>query len=115
MKSFEQLSEDIEARRAALKQRQREQGTSFKERGAGSQEVSRQRMAAQRTHLTNIQQRQKAAKAEREQARAERENIAKERQDAKDELRQELEQEKQERMRDKDRKRMSKERAQAED
>ena len=63
MKSFEQLSEDIEARRAALKQRQREQGTSFKERSTATQDVSRRRMADQRTRLANIQQRQKAAKA----------------------------------------------------
>ena len=59
MKSFEQLSEDIEARRAALKQRQREQGTSFKERSTGTLDASRQRMSAQRTRLTNIQQKQK--------------------------------------------------------
>ena len=63
MKSFEYFSEDIEARRAALKLRQIEQGTSFKERSTATQDVSRRRMADQRTRLANIQQRQKAAKA----------------------------------------------------
>ena len=34
MKSFGQLSEDLETRRQELKQRQREQGARFKEKGA---------------------------------------------------------------------------------
>ena len=33
MKSFEQLSEDLATRRAELKQRQREQGAKFKQKG----------------------------------------------------------------------------------
>ena len=36
MKSFGQLSEDLETRRQQLKQRQREQGDAFKKKGAAT-------------------------------------------------------------------------------
>ena len=108
MKSFEYFSEDIEERRAALRQRQKEQASSFKARSSASQDMARKRLA-------DLRARQDESRKRREQVRAEREQKAAEREEVKAEVKKELEQEKQERMRDKDRKRMEKERAQAED
>ena len=46
MKSFDEFSEDLEARRQLLKQRQTDQAASFKEKGAANVDAQRNRVAA---------------------------------------------------------------------
>ncbi len=117
MKSFEQLSEDIETRRAELKQKQREQGKAFKAKGADRVGAAKQKTsllkqrvstdtAASLDRIKQMAAQRKAAKADADARRQERENISAEiaasREDRNDE-REEL-------RKSKEKKRMSKER-----
>ena len=75
MKSFEYFSEDIEERRAALRQRQKEQASSFKARSAASQDMARKRLADLRARQDEARKRREQARAEREKKAAEREEV----------------------------------------
>ena len=125
MKSFDQLSEDLETRRQLLKQRQRDQASAYKEKSAGIS-VSTQtrdqkiRAGAAEKALKNKERNQAVAQqrdaerqgrlAARDKAEADRE----EKEAMKDEIRQELQSDRQERKVSIDKKRMSKERVQSE-
>ena len=92
MKSFANFSEDIADRRLALKQKQVDQASSFKEKGAAVNKAAQERLAAlkqkqdaatERATAAKdaIKQRRKAAEAARKEAEAkkkEREDISKE-------------------------------------
>ena len=108
MKSFANFFEDIAARRAVLKQKQKDQAASFKEKGIAINQAAQERLAAQRKKQAENQERIDAAEAERKQREADR-------QAAKDELRQEVEQEKEDKKKEIDRKQMEKARAERED
>ena len=124
MKSFEQLSEDLATRRAELKQRQREQGKSFKAKGvdrvgAAKQKTSllKQRVstdtAASLDRIKQMAAQRKAAKADADARRQERENISAEIAASRDQKQDEIEDNRQERKDDikaKEKKRMAKER-----
>ena len=111
MKSFGQLSEDLETRRQELKQSQREQAAKFKEKGAAAVDAQKQRMQAAQERIAADKARDEAEKQAREDAKNEAEARRQEKEEIKNELRAELEQKK-ERKREQDKKRMSKERAQ---
>ena len=111
MKSFGQLSEDLETRRAELKQRQQQQAAKFKEKGAAVVDAQKQRMQAAQERIAQDKARLDAEKQSREDAKKEVEAKKAEREEIKNELRAELAQKK-ERKREQDKKRMSKERSQ---
>ena len=125
MKSFGTFSEDIETRRQALKQKQQDQATSFKEKGAEVNQAAQERLAAQKEKQSENQERADAAKAaatERREAsiaaRKEAEAKKKEREDISKEIaasREEHQQDRVEQKKKNDQKRMGKARAQAEE
>ena len=125
MKSFGTFSEDIETRRQALKQKQQDQATSFKEKGAEVNQAAQERLAAQKAKSKEvadriqatkdaIKERRKAAEAARKEAEAKK----KEREDISKEIaasREEHQQDRVEQKKKNDQKRMGKVRAQAEE
>ena len=126
MKSFETLSEDLATRRAELKQRQREQGSRFKQKSAAMVDTQKQRSSdAQKraaddskAALDRIKQRA-AAKAAADRARKvkqkERDDISKEIAASREQKKDDIEQKRDERKDDikaREKKRMSKERSQ---
>ena len=88
MKSFGQLSEDLETRRQLLKQRQTDQAASFKQKGAATVDAQKNRIAAAKEKQANIQsrindakERDREADRARKEAEQEREAKKKERED----------------------------------
>ncbi len=124
MKSFEQLSEDLATRRAELKQRQREQGAAFKQRGTDavskqkskSSDVQKRAADDSRASLDRIKQAaaaKAAAERERKAKQKEREDISKEIAASRDQKQNEIEDKKQDReeiRKAREKKRMGKER-----
>ena len=78
MKSFGTFSEDIETRRQLLKQKQREQLASFKEKGAAVQQAAGERVAAQKDKNKEAAERATAARDAIKQKRKESEDRRKE-------------------------------------
>ena len=125
MKSFGTFSEDIETRRQQLKQKQKDQLASFKEKGAAVNQAAQERLAAQKEKAKENQERVDAAKeaaAERRQEaedrRKEIEAKKKEREDISKEIAASREEHRQDRVDQKkknDQKRMGKARAQREE
>ena len=125
MKSFGTFSEDIETRRQLLKQKQREQLTSFKEKGAGVNQAAQERLGAQKEKAKEAAERATAArdaiKQKRQEAEARRQEIEakkKEREDISKEIaasREEHQQDRVDQKKKNDQKRMGKARAQAEE
>ena len=125
MKSFANFSEDIETRRQELRQKQQQQGASFKERGAAVNQAAQERLAAQKEKQAENQERADAAKAaaaERREAsiaaRKEAEAKKKEREDISKEIAASREEHQQDRVDQKkklDQKRMGKARAEREE
>ena len=100
MKSYDRFSEDIEQRRAALAQRQRETLARSKEKGSQVSSDASARFAAQKEK--NDAANKAAAEKKKKEA-------------MKDEIKQDLEREREDRRKSVEKKRMEKERAQAED
>ena len=125
MKSFGTFSEDIETRRQLLKQKQREQASSFKEKGAAVNQAAQERLAAQKEKQKENQERIDAAKAAAEErreasiaARKEAEAKKKEREDISKEIaasREEHQQDRVDQKKKNDQKRMGKARAEREE
>ena len=125
MKSFANFSEDLETRRQLLKQKQREQLASFKEKGSAVQQAAGERVAAQKDKNKEAADRATAArdaiKQKRKEAEARRQEIEakkKEREDISKEIAASREEPQQDRVDQKkklDQKRMGKVRAQAEE
>ena len=123
MKSFDQLSEDLATRRAELKQRQREQGAKFKQKGVERVGAAKAKTASlkQRTQddarasLDRIKQmaaQKRAAERERKAKQAERDDISREIAASREQKKDEIEDNRQEREDDvkaKEKKRMAKE------
>tara|TARA_Y100001963_G_scaffold72208_1_gene100376 strand:+ start:983 stop:1384 length:402 start_codon:yes stop_codon:yes gene_type:complete len=120
MKTIRQFLENVDERRALLKQRQRDQVSAFKERGSQRAQSAMQtsnefRQRSQEQNKAAIE-RARAAKAARADARAEAEAKKKEREDISAEIAASREEKIDQREADKkknDQKRMSKERVQA--
>ena len=124
MKSFEQLSEDLATRRAELKQRQREQGAKFKQKGvervgaakAKTDTLKQRTQDDARASLDRIKQmaaQKRAAEQERKAKQKERDDISKEIEASREQKKDEVEDNRQEREDDvkaKEKKRMEKER-----
>ena len=125
MKSFANFSEDIADRRLALRQKQKDQSASFKEKGAAVNQAAQERLAAQKEKQAENQERADAAKAaaaERREAsiaaRKEAEAKKKEREDISKEIAASREEHQQDRVDQKkklDQKRMGKARAEREE
>ena len=125
MKSFGHFSEDIETRRQLLKQKQREQAASVKEKGVAVNQAAQERLAAQKEKQKENQERidaaRKAAEERREAsiaARKEAEAKKKEREDISKEIAASREEHQQDRVDQKkklDQKRMGKARAEREE
>ena len=125
MKSFGQLSEDLETRRQLLKQRQQQQVGGFKEKGAQVSQAAAERSSAQRERAKEAAERATAARdaikqkrKEAEDRRKEIEAKKKEREDISKEIAASREEHRQDRVDQKkknDQKRMGKARAQAEE
>jgi len=124
MKSFDQLSEDLATRRAELKQRQREQGAKFKQKGAErvgaaiakTDALKKRTTDDARSSLDRIKQmaaQKRAAEKERKARQKERENISAEIAASREQKKDEVEKKREDREDDikaKEKKRMSKER-----
>ena len=78
MKSFGTFSEDIETRRQLLKQKQREQLASFKEKGAAVQQAAAERATAARDAIKQKRKEAEDRRKEIEAKKKEREDISKE-------------------------------------
>ena len=125
MKSFGTFSEDIETRRQLLKQKQKDQLASFKEKGAAVNQAAQERLAAQKEKSDEAAKRATAArdaiKQKRKEAEARRKEIEakkKEREDISKEIaasREEHQQDRVDQKKKNDQKRMGKARAQAEE
>ena len=125
MKSFANFSEDLETRRQLLKQKQKDQLVSFKEKGAGVNQAAQERLGAQKEKQKEAADRATAARdaikqkrKESEDRRKEIEAKKKEREDISKEIASSREEHQQERVVQKkknDQKRMGKARAQAEE
>ena len=125
MKSFGTFSEDIETRRQLLKQKQKDQLASFKEKGAAVNQAAQERLGAQREKSKEVADRIQATKdaikqrrKEAEAARQEAEAKKKEREDISKEIAASREEHRQDRVDQKknlDQKRMGKARAQTEE
>ena len=125
MKSFANFSEDLETRRQLLKQKQREQASSFKEKGAAVNQAAQERLAAQKEKQDEAAERATAArdaiKQKRKEAEARRQEIEakkKEREDISKEIAASREEHQQDRVDQKkklDQKRMGKARAEREE
>ena len=125
MKSFGTFSEDIETRRQALKQKQQDQATSFKEKGAEVNQAAQERLAAQKAKSKEVADRIQATKdaikqrrKEAEAARQEAEAKKKEREDISNEIaasREEHQQDRVDQKKKNDQKRMGKARAEREE
>ena len=125
MKSFGTFSEDIETRRQLLKQKQREQLASFKEKGAAVNQAAQERVAAQKEKSKEAAKRATAARdaikqkrKEAEDRRKEIEAKKKEREDISKEIAASREEHRQDRVDQKkknDQKRMGKARAEREE
>ena len=88
MKSFDEISEDLETRRQLLKQRQTDQAASFKQKGAATVDAQKNRIAAAKEKQANVQsrindakERDREADRARKEAEQEREAKKKERED----------------------------------
>ena len=125
MKSFANFSEDLETRRQLLRQKQREQSASFKEKGAAVNQAAQERLAAQKEKSDEAAKRATAArdaiKQKRKEAEARRKEIEakkKEREDISKEIAASREEHRQDRVDQKkknDQKRMGKARAEREE
>ena len=125
MKSFGHFSEDIETRRQILKQKQREQAASFKEKGAAVNQAAQERLSAQKEKQKEAADRATAArdaiKQKRKEAEARRQEIEakkKEREDISAEIaasREEHQQDRVDQKKKNDQKRMGKARAEREE
>ena len=125
MKSFGTFSEDIETRRQLLKQKHREQLSSFKEKGAAVNQAAQERLGAQKEKAKEAAERATAArdaiKQKRKEAEARRQEIEakkKEREDISKEIAASREEHQQDRVDQKkklDQKRMGKARAEREE
>ena len=125
MKSFANFSEDIETRRQLLKQKQKDQLASFKEKGAAVQQAAGERVAAQKEKSDAAAERATAARdaikqkrKEAEDRRKEIEAKKKEREDISKEIAASREEHRQDRVDQKkklDQKRMGKARAEREE
>ena len=125
MKSFANFSEDLETRRQLLKQKQREQLSSFKEKGAAVNQAAQERLGAQKEKSKEAAERATAARDAIKQKRKEAEDRRKaveakkkEREDISKEIaasREEHQQDRVDQKKKNDQKRMGKVRAQAEE
>ena len=125
MKSFANFSEDLETRRQLLKQKQKDQLASFKEKGAAVNQAAQERLAATKEKQDEAAERATAArdaiKQKRQEAEARRKEIEakkKEREDISKEIaasREEHQQDRVDQKKKNDQKRMGKVRAQAEE
>ena len=125
MKSFVNFSEDIETRRQLLKQKQREQLVSFKEKGAAVQQAAAERVADLKKKNAAAAERATAArdaiKQKRKESEARRQEIEakkKEREDISKEIaasREEHQQDRVDQKKKNDQKRMGKARAEREE
>ena len=125
MKSFGTFSEDIETRRQLLKQKQREQLASFKEKGAAVNQATQERLGAQKEKSKEAAERATAARDAIKQKRKEAEDRRKaveakkkEREDISKEIAASREEHQQDRVDQKkklDQKRMGKARAEREE
>ena len=125
MKSFSNFSEDIETRRQQLKQKQKDQLASFKEKGAAVNQAAQERLGAQKEKAKEAAERATAARdaikqkrKEAEDRRKEIEAKKKEREDISKEIAASREEHQQDRVDQKkklDQKRMGKARAEREE
>ena len=125
MKSFANFSEDLETRRQLLKQKQKDQLASFKEKGAAVNQAAQERLGAQKEKAKEAAERATAArdaiKQKRKESEARRKEIEakkKEREDISKEIaasREEHQQDRVDQKKKNDQKRMGKARAERED
>ena len=78
MKSFANFSEDLETRRQLLKQKQKDQLASFKEKGAAVNQAAQERLGAQKEKQKEAADRATAARDAIKQKRQEAESRRKE-------------------------------------
>ena len=122
MKSFANFSEDLETRRQLLKQKQKDQLASFKEKGAAVNQAAQERLGAQKEKQKEAADRATAArdaiKQKRKESEARRKEIEakkKEKEDISKEIaasREEHQQDRVDQKKKNDQKRMAKDRSQ---